>query len=105
MESEEHTGLKIGSPSNEKRVLDLELKLKEERYDNEYSTCCSRSGKTDKRLIHYGSKFSLSLAVIGFACYQLVTADECDSLVPWYTSIVTMIIGVWIKPVNIAVNK
>ena len=94
---EQQIELKVGSPSNEKRVLDLELKLKEERYENEYSTCCC-GGVIDKRLIHYGSKFSLSLIIIGFAFYQLINADECDALVPWYTSIVTMVISVWVKP-------
>ena len=58
---EEQIELKIASnrpalsDDSEKRKLDLDLKLKEEQYENTYQTCCSRSGKTDKRLIQYGT--------------------------------------------------
>ena len=56
MNEEELRELKVGSPSDDKRRLALDLKLREEKYDTTYNTCCS-SGGTDKRLIQYGSKF------------------------------------------------
>ena len=96
MHEEEAVELKVGSPSDDKRRLALDLKLKEERYDNTYNTCCS-SGGTDKRLIQYGTKFSLTLLVMVFCFYQIITAGECDSLKPWYCSLVSGVIGVWLN--------
>ena len=86
------------SPSLEKRKIELELELKKEQYENEYNSCCVKGGKTDKRLIQYGSKFFISVLTMGFVFYQIFNAGECDSLLPWYTSIITMIMSVWIKP-------
>ena len=67
------------------------------RYENEYSTCCSRTGKTDARLIKYASKFAISLLMLAFASIQLVRSYECDALVPFYTSLITFILGAWVK--------
>ena len=53
--------------------------------------------KTDARLIRYGSKFSLSILTLGFACVQLIRAGPCDSLVPFYSSLITFILGAWLK--------
>jgi hypothetical protein len=80
----------------------------ESHYENEYSTCCSRTGKTDARLINYASKFTVSILMLGFASIQLVRSHDCDPLVPFYTSLITFILGIWVKsdsakkkPVNI----
>jgi hypothetical protein len=67
------------------------------RYEIEYSTCCSRTGKTDARLIRYATKFTISLLMLGFATTQLVRSHECDSLVPFYTSLITFVLGAWVK--------
>ena len=75
----------------------LELDLEKEKYNDSYSTCCSRTGTTDARLIRYVSRFSLSSIVLIFACYQLITARDCDSLVPFYTSLITLLVGTWVK--------
>lgn len=88
--------LKIGSPSDEKRRLDLELKLKEERYDNTYNTCCFKGG-TDRRLIQYGTKFSLTILVMVFCFYQIMTADDCSPLLPWFCSLASGVISVWLN--------
>jgi hypothetical protein len=66
-------------------------------YDDHFSSCCSRSGTTDARLIRYASKFTISLLMLGFASIQLVRSHECDSLVPFYTSLITFVMGSWIK--------
>ena len=85
------------SPTFKRRRADVELKIEKEKYENEYSTCCSKSGTTDARLIRYGSKFSLSILMLVFCFYQIMTSGECSSLLPWYTSIVSMILSVWLK--------
>ena len=95
-EVKENIKLKVSSPSDEKRRLDLELKLKEERYENTYNTCCS-SGGTDKRLIQYVTKFSLTILIMVFCFYQIITAGECDARLPWYCSLVSGVIGVWLN--------
>ena len=85
------------SPSFKRRRANVALKIEEEKYENEYSTCCSRSGKTDARLIRYGSKFSLSVFTLGFACVQIARAGDCDPLVPFYSSLITFVLGTWLK--------
>jgi hypothetical protein len=69
----------------------------ETHYENEYSTCCSRTGKTDARLINYASKFTVSILMLGFASIQLVRSHDCDTLIPFYTSLITFVLGVWVK--------
>jgi len=99
-EEEEEVKLNVHTPTSptmKKRREEVNLKLQEERYENEYTTCCSKTGKTDKRLIQYASKFSLSLLVITFACVQLIRAEPCDGLVPFYSSLITFVMGAWIK--------
>ena len=89
---EEKTSLKslTTSPTFKRRRADVELKIEEEKYENEYSTCCSKR-KTDARLLRYGSKFSLSVFTLGFACVQIVRAGDCDPLVPFYSSLITFV--------------
>jgi hypothetical protein len=67
------------------------------RYDDQFSTCCSRTGTTDARLIRYASRFTISLLMLAFASIQLIRSHECDSLVPFYTSLITFVLGAWIK--------
>ena len=97
MNEEQKVQLKVASPSNDKRRLSLELKLKQDDYENTYQTCCSKTGKTDKRLIHYATKATLTLLVLTFCFYQIITAEECDSLLPYYTSLISMVLAVWLK--------
>lgn len=66
------------------------------RYENEYSTCCSRH-KTDARLLKFASRFTLSIITLGFATIQIVRASPCDSLLPFYTSLITFVLGVWVR--------
>ena len=95
---EEQKSLKLTlSPTIKKRRANIALDIEKERFENEYSTCCSRSGKTDARLIRYASRFSISLILLSFSCVQIVRAGECDPLVAFYTSLITLIVGVWVK--------
>ena len=78
------------------RKRDLqEIKLAEQKYSDEWSTCCSRSGRTDRRLIQFSVKFILSMAVLGFAGVQLATAGPCDSQTSFYSSLFTFVLGAW----------
>ena len=96
---EEKQELKIGSLSDEKRRLAVELKIQAERYENEYTSCCSRSG-TDKRLIDVGFKMTVLLIVLIHSlimiAYNTIHDNPCDSFNPLYTSIITLIIGLFI---------
>jgi hypothetical protein len=99
MQSAEEVQLtEIKVDTMDRKRAEQELELKHKRYENEYSTCCTKTGKTDKRLILFTSKFSMSLLILGFAGYQIMRAGECDGLLPWYTSLITLIVSVWVKP-------
>ena len=87
------------SPTIKKRRAEVDLKLREEKYENEYTTCCSKH-KTDRRLIQYASKFTISLIVLAFSCVQIYRADPCDGNLPLYSSLLTMVLGAWIKQTN-----
>jgi hypothetical protein len=93
------------SPTIKKRRANIALDIEKERFDNEYSSCCSRSGKTDARLIRYASRFSISLILLTFACVQITRAGDCDPLVPFYTSLITLVMGAWVKTDNIKTEK
>ena len=79
------------SPSGEKRRMELEDK----KFDTKYNSCCSDS-PTDKRLLDYGAKLTISLMTLGFSFYQITRADDCDPLLSVYTSFITLILGVWV---------
>ena len=79
------------------KPVDVDPKTK---YENEYATCCSKSGKTDARLIRYVSKFTFSMITLIFAGAQIIRAGECDPLVPFYSSLITYILGAWIHSNN-----
>lgn len=85
------------SPTIKKRRLNIALDIEKQRYENEYTTCCSRTGRTDARLIRYGSKFSLSVLVIGVSFYQILNADPCDPLIPWFCSLISGVLSTWIN--------
>ena len=85
------------SPDTRKKKIQQQLDLEKQHYENEYSTCCSKTGKTDARLIQYGSRFTMSVLTLAFAGVQLIRAGPCDALVPFYSSLITFILGVWLK--------
>ena len=88
---------KTTSPTIKRKRVALELDLEKQRFDNEYSSCCSKSGKTDARMIRYASRFSISIILLTFSCVQLMRAGDCDPLVPFYTSLVTLVMGAWVN--------
>lgn len=96
--TEESKGLKsimTSSPTLKRKKFEVDLELQQERYENTYDTCCS--GSTDRRLIQYASKLTISLIVLAFSCIQIYRADPCDGNLPLYSSLLTMVLGAWIK--------
>ena len=85
------------TPTIKRRRIDLELQLEQRRYEDSYASCCAKSGKTDARLIRYASKTGISLLILGFSCAQLIRAGECDPLVPFYCSLITLVMGSYVK--------
>ena len=75
----------------------MELQLQEKQYEDSYSSCCARSGRTDARLLRYISKTGVSILILIFAGAQLVRAGPCDSLVPFYCSLITLVMGSYVK--------
>ena len=98
-----HLGHSVGekrdsNSSIRKQRIQHEIDRQDKQFDTEYSSCCAKSGKTDKRLLDYGAKMTLSLLVLGFSFYQIiVNNDKCDPNAPIYTSFITMIVGAWIN--------
>lgn len=85
------------TPTIKRRRIDLELQLEKKQYEDSYASCCSRTGRTDARLLRYISKTCVSILILIFAGAQLVRAGPCDSLVPFYCSLITLVMGSYIK--------
>lgn len=71
----------------------LELALEKKEYDDTYQTCCTKSGRTDRRLLEWAFTSTVSLVVISFSMYKLATAADCDALIPFWSSLITYILG------------
>ncbi len=62
-------------------------------YQDQWTSCLFPGRTTDRRLIQFTSRFVTGLACLVFSMYQLANADPCDSLVPFYCSVVTFVLG------------
>lgn len=89
---EEETKSLKGSPSFEKKKLEHQIEIEDKKYEDNYNSCCSEKG-TDKRLLQWVAKFSISMLTLGFAMYGILTSDECDPLTSFYTSLISFILG------------
>jgi len=86
------------TPTIKRRKIDLELQLEEKQYNDSYASCCSRTGRTDARLLRYASRFTISTIVLTFACVQIaINDDPCNNLMPFYTSLITLVVGSYVK--------
>ena len=88
------------TPFTKKRNLEHKIQIEDQEMENMYSSCCSRTGKTDVRLIRFTTKICFSFIVLSFSFYSISTADECDSLIPFWTSLISIIVGAWINGSN-----
>ena len=80
------------SPSGVRRALEHQIEISEKQQENEWTACCCPQ-KTDKRLLQFSAKLVISLVVLGVSLHELVTADPCDGLIPFWSSLVSFIIG------------
>ena len=84
------------SPEIEARRIEDE---KFER-DNTLHSCCN--GSTDKRLLEYSVKTVVIMICLAFALTMLVIDalgdDPCNPLIPFYTGIITLVLGLYVTP-------
>ena len=55
--------------------------------------CCCCERPTDSEAIKYTGRMLLTICVLAFSMTQIIRADECDGQLPFYTSLVTFIVG------------
>jgi hypothetical protein len=94
----------IHSPKRERlnRVNSRDLKLIQEavkidhetelqKNNNTWKSCCLT---VDKRFVIFISQFSISLSVLGFSLYRLLTVSTCDET-QIYIGLISTIIGIY----------
>lgn len=95
---------KSTSPKTKKQIelKEIELKVNEIDFEhnNLYRCCCNK--KTDKRILEYFAKTTISFSVLIFSFYQIsVIDDPCNNMMSFYTGLVSLIIGTFIKTPDI----
>lgn len=83
------------SPGTKKKKIDHIIRIRESNAENRWSCCCIK-GTTDRRLIEYIGKYIITIGVLGFSFVQIVRAEECDSMLPFYSGLITFVIGYYI---------
>ena len=80
------------------RERDLDLKLKKEKYDDLWHSCCGLT--LDRRATLFFSQLSIAISVIGFCIWQLLHSHTCekDAL---YSGLLTLVIGVYLPQPNL----
>jgi hypothetical protein len=90
---EETKELKIDIKENS-----VEKKHQKDIYDNELQTCCS--GTSDKRCLEFGVKAFVICGVLtvssSMLIYNNVHGNDCSSMNSIYSSIITLIVGVFL---------
>ena len=64
--------------------------------DNQLYLCCGNGRTSDKRLLTFIASATLSLIVVVFSCFQLTQGLDC-SQENVYSSLISLVIGVWLK--------
>ena len=63
-------------------------------YEDTWTSCTGL--KTDRRLLEYSVKSVVGLGVLGFSMVELSMAGECDSLISFWCSLISLIVGVFV---------
>ena len=105
IEGVKETRRSVSSPDTRKRRIFHQWEQEEKEYNDTWRSCCSRSGYTDRRLIQYITRFSLSVLTLVFSCIQLIRAHDCDPLVPFYSSLITFVLGAWLQSDDKKINN
>ena len=77
----------------------LEHKIEIENFDKKnYYRCCCSDKLTDRRVLEYLTKVGISFGVLIFSFTMIVKNDDpCSPLLQFYTGLISLIIGVFIK--------
>lgn len=90
---------------NSRELLNIERAVKIEsehiKNDTEWKSCCL---VMDRRFVVFITQFSISLAVLFFSMYKLLTSLTCDET-QVYIGLLTMIIGVYMPQPTIKNNS
>ena len=78
--------------SSKKKMIDHEIKVQDEHYDNTWDSCCLTM---DKRAVVFFFQMFIISGVMVFNIIQLIRLQECAHQVP-YMSLLTFLIGVLI---------
>ena len=99
---EKETGIMLSPRNNsiERKRIEHKIQLENQEIENNYHSCCL--GNTDKRLLEYISKNVVIIASLlfsmGMLIFDAVRENECNPLQSIYTSIIMLIIGLYINP-------
>ena len=86
------------SPEIQMRELNIERHKMEFEENNVYSCCFSKNGTTDRRVLEYCSKTAISFSILAFSFIMIArNKDPCSPLLTFYSSLVTLILGSYIK--------
>jgi hypothetical protein len=76
------------SPSQEKRILEHEIEIKEKEYENELKSCCFTM---DRRVLVLSFQYVIILVAMSFSMRQLIVLDECTA--EPYLALLSSLIG------------
>jgi hypothetical protein len=80
---------------NLQRKLEHEIALEDLEAENKLSSCCG--GSTDKRLLEHASRLFISILVLTFTFAQMIRSEPNDAMLPFYTSLLTFVLGNWLS--------
>ena len=81
------------SGSTRKKKLQHEIEIEDNQYNDQWNSCCSKTGTTDRRLIEFSCRMVLSTIALSVSLYSLVVAGPCDPLIPFWSSIIAFVLG------------
>lgn len=83
-------------PKLKERQFIHRIELENEKFDTQWSLCCS-DRKTDSRFLRWIAKIAFSSIAFSMSFYGLLSSEN-DDLRPFYCSIISMVIGLNINP-------
>ena len=82
----------IKSPSIQKRIINHNIDLADEKYNNTWTSCCVN---LDRRAVQYFTQIVVISSIMGFSIYQLLRLDTCEGQQA-YMGLLTFLIGILI---------
>lgn len=81
------------SPKTKKKILEHKIEIQDHEYEDSYKTCCTKSGTTDRRLLNFSARFTITIIALSCSLYGLLTVDSCDPKFTMCSSFITYILG------------